>query len=51
MSLLTRISIIGAGKDSFAAAADLTLRGFEVTLVELPQYAENIRDVLKIGGD
>ena len=45
-----KITIIGAGNGGFAAAADLTLRGFEVTLAELPQYADNLRGVLEKGG-
>lgn len=47
---IRRITIIGAGNGGFAAAADLALRDFEVTLAELPQYADNLRAVLEKGG-
>lgn len=47
---IRKITIIGAGNGGFAAAADLTLRGFEVTLAELPQFSDNVKDIAGLGG-
>ena len=32
-----KVTIIGGGNGAFAAASDLTIRGNQVTLFELPQ--------------
>lgn len=40
-----RICIMGGGNGGFAAAADLTLRGFEVTLYEDPRFAASIEGI------
>ncbi|MEW6522748.1 MAG: NAD/NADP octopine/nopaline dehydrogenase family protein [Bacillota bacterium] len=37
-----RISVLGAGNGGYAAAADFTRRGHQVTLFELPQFASKI---------
>ncbi len=42
---IKRICIMGAGNGGFAAAADLTLRGFEVTLYEDPKFAASIEGI------
>jgi opine dehydrogenase len=41
-----RVAILGAGNGGITAAADLKLRGFEVSLFELPQFSRNI-DLLR----
>ena len=47
--MATKITIIGGGNGAFAAAADLSSRGFEVTLFEEPEFRSNIEKVLKTG--
>ena len=44
-----KITIIGAGNGGFAAAADLTMRGHQVTLFEMPEFADSIREIQKTG--
>lgn len=46
----SKVCIIGAGNGGLAAAADLTLRGNEVVLAELPKFEENIKEIKKKGG-
>lgn len=41
-----KIAVIGAGNGGHAMAAHKTLDGFEVSLFELPRFADNIRRVL-----
>lgn len=41
-----RVAVLGAGNGGITAAADLKLRGFEVSLFELPQFSRNI-DLLR----
>jgi len=36
---IKRVAVLGAGNGGITAAADLTLRGFEVALYELPQFS------------
>lgn len=48
--MLEKIAVLGAGNGGHAAAADLSLRGFEVNLYELPALRENIQPALKHGG-
>lgn len=45
MKEVKRICIMGGGNGGFAAAADLTLRGFEVTLYEDPKFAASIEGI------
>ncbi len=44
-----RITVIGAGNGGHAMAAHKTLDGFEVTLFELPRFADRIAGVLETG--
>jgi opine dehydrogenase len=43
---IKKIAVIGAGNGGHAIAAHKTLDGFEVSLFELPRFANNIRQVL-----
>lgn len=43
------VTILGGGNTAFAAAARLTLRGFRVTLYELPAFQETLDAVKKSG--
>ena len=45
-----KVCILGAGNGGLAAASDLTIRGFKVTLAELPEFRENIEEVQNKGG-
>ena len=36
---MEKVTVIGGGNGAFATAADLTIRGSEVTLFELPRSA------------
>ncbi len=47
---MEKITIVGGGNGAFAASADLTLRGNQVTLFELPQFAGGIKEVMERGG-
>ena len=42
---IQKICIMGGGNGGFAAAADLTMRGFEVTLYEDPRFAAAIAGI------
>ncbi len=44
------ITVMGAGNGGCALAADLTLRGFDVTLFELPQFEDTIEPIRARGG-
>jgi glycine/D-amino acid oxidase-like deaminating enzyme len=44
-----RITIVGAGNGGLAAAADLSLRNFRVTLYEFPAFKGNIESIRKKG--
>ncbi|MFH1079681.1 MAG: NAD/NADP octopine/nopaline dehydrogenase family protein [Pseudomonadota bacterium] len=39
---IKRVAILGAGNGGITAAADLTIRGFDVRLFELPKFPRNI---------
>ncbi|MCH7652860.1 MAG: NAD/NADP octopine/nopaline dehydrogenase family protein [Chloroflexi bacterium] len=39
------VTVMGGGNTAFAAAANLTLQGHEVTLFELPEFADSIRPI------
>jgi opine dehydrogenase len=43
--MIKKVCILGAGNGGFAAAADLTLRGFEVTLYEDERFAASIKAI------
>lgn len=47
---INKIAIIGAGNGGITAAADLTQRGFNVSLYELPQFIENLMTIKEKGG-
>ncbi len=44
---IKKICIMGGGNGGFAAAADLTQRGYEITLYEDPKFAASIADIAK----
>lgn len=44
-----RIAVIGAGNGGHAMAAHKSLEGFQVSLFELPRFADNLRQVLDTG--
>jgi len=46
---VNKIAVVGAGNGGHAMAAHKTLDGFEVSLFELPRFADNIRQVLSTG--
>ena len=45
-----KIAVLGGGNGAQSMAADLTLRGFEVNLYELPNFKKNIEPILAKGG-
>lgn len=47
---LNRIAILGAGNGGITAAADLTIRGFEVSLFELPRFYNRLLNIREKGG-
>ena len=46
---MNKIAVLGAGHGGHAMAADLSLRGNQVTLYERPSFAHNIQKVLRTG--
>jgi len=44
---MKNISILGAGNGGHAMAADLSVRGYKVTLYELPEFSSKFRKVLE----
>lgn len=46
---MEKITIVGAGNGGFAAAADLTIRGHQVTLYEADEYKDNIKAIQEQG--
>jgi len=44
------VAILGAGNGGLCSAADLSLRGFQVRLYEIPEFVENITPVEEAGG-
>ena len=50
MKEVRSITVIGTGNGAHGAAADLTLRGYAVTLFELPEFKGNLEAVAKKGG-
>jgi opine dehydrogenase len=47
---LKKIAIFGAGNGACTAAADLVLRGYDVTLFELPAFKQNVDPIKDRGG-
>ncbi|MCM3706371.1 MULTISPECIES: NAD/NADP octopine/nopaline dehydrogenase family protein [Cytobacillus] len=45
----SKITIIGAGHGGYAAAGDLKLKGFDVTIYELPEYQSNLFPLIESG--
>jgi len=50
MKEVRNITVIGTGNGGHGAAADLTLRGYAVTLFELPEFKDNLEAIGKKGG-
>jgi opine dehydrogenase len=44
------IAVLGAGNGGYCATADLTLRGYEVRLYEMPVFAQNLEPIRQAGG-
>lgn len=47
---MEKVTVIGGGNGAFATAADLTIRGNQVTLFELPEFAAGLTEVIERGG-
>ena len=47
---MNTITILGCGAGGMAMAADLTLAGHRVQLVELPEFASNVEEIHARGG-
>ena len=47
---MEKIAIIGGGNGAFAAASDLAIRGHQVTLFEMPEFAAGIKAIQEKGG-
>ena len=47
---MEKVTIVGGGNGAFAAASDLTLRGNQITLFELPQFFDGLSEVVERGG-
>ena len=43
------VTVLGAGNTAFAVAANLSLRGFEITIFELPAFAESLAPIREAG--
>jgi opine dehydrogenase len=46
---MMKVTIVGAGNGGLAAAADLSLRGFSITLFEFPKFEGSIEPIRKKG--
>lgn len=46
---IRNITIIGAGNGGYAAAADLLMKGFHVTIYELPEFNHNLFPMIESG--
>jgi opine dehydrogenase len=44
---IRRVAILGSGNGGLAAAGDLTLRGFEINLCELPEFKASIDPIVE----
>jgi len=47
---IKNVAVLGAGSGGYAAAVDLTQRGFSVNLFEHPRFAANIQEAKETGG-
>lgn len=47
--MVKNIAIIGGGNGAFAAASDLTSRGYEVTIYEDPKFKSNVEGIIESG--
>ena len=47
--MATKICIMGGGNGAFAAAADLSLRGFQITIYVNESHKSSIEDIMKTG--
>lgn len=45
-----KVAVLGGGNGGITAAADLTSRGFEVRLYELPRFSRNLEPIMRKGG-
>jgi len=45
----TKVCIMGGGNGAFAAAADLSLRGYQITIYENELFKSNVEDIMKTG--
>ncbi len=45
MTFKQSVSILGGGNTAFSTASNLTLKGFEVTLYELPEFDESLEPI------
>lgn len=43
-----KVAVVGAGNGGITAAADLTDRGFQVALTELPKFSAQIEKLQKL---
>jgi len=50
MRKVNNITVIGSGNGAHGVAADLTLRGYVVTLFDLPEFSSNVEAIAKKGG-
>jgi opine dehydrogenase len=44
-----KVCIMGGGNGAFAAAADLSLRGYRITIYENENFKSNVEDIMKTG--
>ena len=44
-----KVCIMGGGNGAFAAAADLSLRGYRITIYENERFKSNIEDIMETG--
>lgn len=42
-----KVAVLGGGNGAHAMAADLTLRGFDVTIYEMPQFKQNLEELFE----
>lgn len=47
---MLKVAVLGGGNGAFIAAADLAIRGYDVSLCESPQFAESITKAKEQGG-
>ena len=45
---INSVAVLGGGNGAHAFAADLALRGYEVSMFELPRFAERFRPTLEM---